>query len=224
MFRISFISSAILKGAREYSKRSPAIHTRTTKQKISVPKPIQRSRNAVPLITCKRPEFDLYKEDPVPQSAEFNDIPLASAGWQHYKSKHDYFIIHRHIDPESEAEKAQYSHPFDKFNFDPQLLENLRVRLNIERTTYIQYHAIPQIQTEKHTLIAAETGCGKTIAYLLPILQSILERKRKTTSDVTKFNSPLALILTPGRELGKLIFIVNWNLKIYLLTLHEKFF
>lgn len=147
----------------------------------------------------------MYREDPVSESAQFMDIPLASAGWQHYKSKHDHFTIHPHIDSETEAEKEQYSHSFDKYNFDPQLVNNLELQLNVDRTTYIQSRAIPQIQTGKHTLIAAETGCGKTIAYLLPILHNILRRKQAITSSDIKFNSPQALVLTPGRELGKFI-------------------
>lgn len=206
MFRIPVISSAILRGAREYSKRAPAIHTRNSKLKTPIPIPIQRPRNAIPLITCKRPEFDMYRGDPVSGDAQFMDIPLASAGWQHYKSKNDFFIIHPHIDPETEGDKEQYSHSFDQYNLDPQLIENLRIQLNIDRTTYIQSEAISQIQSGRHTLIAAETGCGKTIAYLLPILQNILLRKQATTSSETRFNSPQALILTPGRELGNFFF------------------
>lgn len=203
MFRMSFISSAILRGAREYSKRSPAIRSRNSKPQPPPPEPIVRSANAIPFITCKRSEFDMYIGDPVPENAEFNQIPLASAGWQHYKSKNDFFTIHPYIDPDIEAAEKECALSFDRFNLDPRLLKNLRTQLNIEHTTYIQNQAIPHIQTGKHTLIAAETGCGKTVSYLLPILQSILERKQATTSSERKLNTPLALVLTPGRELGK---------------------
>lgn len=47
-------------------------------------------------------------------------------------------------------------------------------------------------------LLAAETGCGKTLSYLLPIIQNIV--KHKTSSD--SLNSPNAVVLTPNRELA----------------------
>lgn len=204
MFRISLISATISRNIRDYSKRSSLVHSRNSKKKT--PR-LFSNPNAIPLITCKRPEFNLYRNDPLPsENTNFREIALASGGWQHYKSKHDYFIIHPHIDPETEAEREKYSQPFEKFNLDPELIENVKLQLNIDRTTYIQNEAIPKIQTGQHTLIAAETGCGKTIAYLLPIIQNILLRKRAMSTSDVKFNSPHLLILTPGRELGNINF------------------
>jgi len=49
--------------------------------------------------------------------------------------------------------------------------------------------------------LAAETGCGKTLAYLTPIIQLILAYKNKVKLN-NQFNSPLALIIVPGRELA----------------------
>lgn len=74
------------------------------------------------------------------------------------------------------------------------------------RTTYIQQIAIPKILANQHTLIAAETGCGKTVAYLLPIIQNLLKRKRTVNTDsTTEFNTPKVLIITPSRELTQQI-------------------
>lgn len=50
-------------------------------------------------------------------------------------------------------------------------------------------------------MLAAETGCGKTLAYLAPIVQQILAYKEKV-SFKNQFNSPLALVVVPGRELA----------------------
>lgn len=50
-------------------------------------------------------------------------------------------------------------------------------------------------------MLAAETGCGKTLAYLTPIVQQILAYKNKVKWN-NQFNSPLALIIVPGRELA----------------------
>lgn len=61
---------------------------------------------------------------------------------------------------------------------------------------------------ESHVLMAAETGCGKTIAYLLPIIQDIIENK----VEMEVVNTPKALILVPNRELAYQIGEVASNL------------
>lgn len=158
-----------------------------------------------PLITCRRPEFDLYHGDKVEKDAKFGSIKLNSDGWHHYKSKDDFFIIHPQTvnDPTQDSE---YIQPFDKFKISPELLMNLSNRLNMSKTTYIQHTSIPLILNHKHTLIAAETGCGKTIAYLLPIIQNVLTRKSQSDSDSSvEFNTPKVLIITPSRELAQQI-------------------
>ncbi|XP_050298966.1 probable ATP-dependent RNA helicase DDX28 isoform X2 [Anthonomus grandis grandis] len=48
-----------------------------------------------------------------------------------------------------------------------------------------------------HTLLAAETGCGKTIAYLLPIIQALLQDNKPR-----ELNSPRVVIVVPNRELA----------------------
>lgn len=40
-----------------------------------------------PLITCKRPEFNLYRGDKIDEKATFGSVPLTSDGWHHWKSK-----------------------------------------------------------------------------------------------------------------------------------------
>lgn len=61
----------------------------------------------------------------------------------------------------------------------------------------------------QNTIVAAETGCGKTLAYLLPMVQRILDWK-KLINPVP--NSPLGLIVLPTRELA---LQVGVQLKIY---------
>lgn len=66
---------------------------------------------------------------------------------------------------------------------------------------HFQALGIPTILKEKNTLLAAETGCGKTLAYLTPLIQKILAHKQKVKSN-NQLNSPLALVIVPGRELA----------------------
>jgi len=59
-------------------------------------------------------------------------------------------------------------------------------------------------------LLAAETGCGKTFAYLTPIIQQVLNYKEKVKTN-NQFNSPLAIVIVPGRELADQIGVCSVN-------------
>ncbi|MVN20715.1 DEAD/DEAH box helicase [Mucilaginibacter arboris] len=81
---------------------------------------------------------------------------------------------------------------FTDFNFDPKLQEGLD-SMGFRKPTPIQEQAIPII-LNKHDLIAcAQTGTGKTAAYLLPIMHQICVAKEKSLVNT--------LILAPTREL-----------------------
>jgi superfamily II DNA/RNA helicase len=83
---------------------------------------------------------------------------------------------------------------FDQFNFEDSLLEALNM-MGFKEATPIQEQAIPII-TAGHDIIAcAQTGTGKTAAFLLPILNNIAKRKKDTPDIET-------LIIAPTRELA----------------------
>ncbi|XP_055376304.1 probable ATP-dependent RNA helicase DDX28 [Condylostylus longicornis] len=161
------------------------------------PSQIPRPSIEKPLITCKNARFNLYLSHVRDTKVKFKSIPLASDGWYHRKSKGDFFLIHPTV--EGILENAyQVSSISNEINSE--ILKNLENEFEIENLTDIQVKSIPQIISGNHVLIAAETGCGKTLAYLIPIIQNILNTKEKLKS--RKLNSPLAMILTPGRELA----------------------
>lgn len=54
-------------------------------------------------------------------------------------------------------------------------------------------------------MITAETGCGKTLAYMIPLAQQILAEKRRRLR--RGVNQPLAVILVPSHELASQIFV-----------------
>jgi len=62
--------------------------------------------------------------------------------------------------------------------------------------TPIQLRAIPAILSQRDILAAAQTGSGKTAAFVLPILQLLLAGQRSSAKSVR------ALILVPTRELA----------------------
>lgn len=80
---------------------------------------------------------------------------------------------------------------FLKLGVSPRLHETLRSYGLIEPTP-IQEKAIPELLAGKDVIAQAQTGTGKTLAFLLPMLEKI---------DVTRGNIQ-ALIVTPTRELA----------------------
>jgi len=85
--------------------------------------------------------------------------------------------------------------PFQQFGLPPSLLRNIRA-LHYETPTPIQAQAIPAVLSGRDLVATAQTGTGKTAAFLLPILKQMLEHSRGTTG---------ALVLTPTRELAQQI-------------------
>ncbi len=83
---------------------------------------------------------------------------------------------------------------FSSFNLDPRLLAGVR-ELGFEQPTPIQDATIPAALTGQDILGSAETGTGKTAAYLLPLLQKLLVPSKGS-------HSVRALILVPTRELA----------------------
>jgi len=81
---------------------------------------------------------------------------------------------------------------FQKFRLDPRLLQAV-ADIGFEQPTPIQLQAIPVLLEGKDLVASAATGSGKTAAFVLPILQRLLDRPRGKSR---------ALVLTPTRELA----------------------
>ena len=81
---------------------------------------------------------------------------------------------------------------FNQFNFDSGLLEGLS-SMGFNKPTPIQEQSIPIILSGKDIIACAQTGTGKTAAYVLPILHKILSAKKRHLN---------TLILCPTRELA----------------------
>lgn len=75
------------------------------------------------------------------------------------------------------------------------LLLKATEQLGFTNATDVQTQAIPAALEGKDLLVSAQTGSGKTAAFLLPILHRLLESK-------TPYKTSRALILLPTRELA----------------------
>ena len=82
--------------------------------------------------------------------------------------------------------------PFSSLALHPALLKAVR-ELGFARPTPIQADAIPPGVAGRDVLACAQTGSGKTAAFLLPVIHKLIDRPRRTTR---------ALVLTPTRELA----------------------
>ena len=84
---------------------------------------------------------------------------------------------------------------FSELALDARLLQALATQQYSEPTP-VQSAVIPMVLDQHDVLAGAQTGTGKTAAFVLPILQNILHQKLEPTSSIK------ALILTPTRELA----------------------
>lgn len=81
---------------------------------------------------------------------------------------------------------------FKEFGFSDELLDGLSA-MRFEKATPVQEKTVPFITEGKDLIACAQTGTGKTAAYLLPVLDKLVRNGHN------KIN---ALILVPTRELA----------------------
>ncbi len=81
---------------------------------------------------------------------------------------------------------------FQTFNFDAKLWEGIE-SMGYDQPTPIQLQAIPAILDGRDIIACAQTGTGKTAAYVLPIIQKILQKGH---------NHVNTLVIAPTRELA----------------------
>jgi superfamily II DNA/RNA helicase len=82
---------------------------------------------------------------------------------------------------------------FTEFNFRPEILEGIEAS-NYETATPVQEQVIPSILAGRDIIASAQTGTGKTAAFLLPVMNTLLNNH--VDGQVG------ALIIVPTRELA----------------------
>ena len=84
---------------------------------------------------------------------------------------------------------------FQEFSLHDDLRSGVEA-MNYKQATPIQEQAIPLIQAGRDLIACAQTGTGKTAAFLIPLLDKIAHAEHDHTS---------TLVLVPTRELAKQI-------------------
>ncbi|MFO8018962.1 MAG: DEAD/DEAH box helicase [Promethearchaeia archaeon] len=80
---------------------------------------------------------------------------------------------------------------FDDLGISNKYTQILKEQMEITEPTEVQEEAIPPVLKGKHVMAQSKTGTGKTLAFLLPIIEQL------------KFVNNEVLIIAPTRELAK---------------------
>ena len=91
---------------------------------------------------------------------------------------------------------------FASLGISPALVSNLR-RLNLTDPRPVQRAIIPPLMKGEDVIALAETGSGKTAAFLAPILQRLLSHRPPPGDRWTAEKRLRALVLAPTRELAE---------------------
>ncbi|KKK21860.1 DEAD-box protein, partial [Aspergillus ochraceoroseus] len=118
------------------------------------------------------------------------------------------------------AESRERPRPIKSFNdagLHPIILKNIQL-CNYELPTPIQAYAIPAVLTGHDLIAIAQTGSGKTAAFLIPVLSQLMGKAKKLAAPRPNLGAgfnpavdavraePLVLIVAPTRELATQIF------------------
>ena len=90
---------------------------------------------------------------------------------------------------------------FEDANLDPLLLENITKSKYLEPTP-IQAYAVPIILAGRDVMACAQTGSGKTAAFLLPIIESLLRQNISMERRGNGCAYPEVVVMSPTRELA----------------------
>lgn len=128
----------------------------------------------------------------------WSDKPLSSM------SDRDWRIMREDFDIRVKGGRA--CHPLRSWN---ELVLDSRLRRAIDDAGYIdptpiQRQAIPMGMLGRDLIGVAETGSGKTAAFLVPLLQYVLDMPATARASVADAG-PLALVMAPTRELAQQI-------------------
>ena len=88
---------------------------------------------------------------------------------------------------------------FEDLDLEPEVLDGLDA-MNFIEATPIQEETIPVVLAGRDIIACAQTGTGKTAAYILPLLNLIMKHKFEGDEDAVR-----AIIIAPTRELASQI-------------------
>ncbi|XP_068174460.1 probable ATP-dependent RNA helicase DDX28 [Antennarius striatus] len=164
------------------------------------------------LIQSKNPSLNQYSGYVL---GKFEQPNLCSKGWQHRKSFGDYFSINnvKAIPPfvvDNQKEGTEQKTSFEDLHICKKLVEALQ-DMNIRHPTRVQLQTIPKVMRGHNIVCAAETGSGKTLCYLLPVIHK-LQAEEASEGDTKVKQKIHTVVLVPSRELAEQVSAVSTKL------------
>ncbi|KAF9568012.1 DEAD-domain-containing protein [Agrocybe pediades] len=168
------------KDTAQPTERSPQAPSKPSKQpKASVPQPA-RPTQIISSLFSYNPKVDL------PSPPQTNDVK-----------------------PSAPSNAPLDSSTFAGLGLNPLLISHLTGKMSIQKPTAIQRAALPVLlsplpsKASRDVFLQSQTGSGKTLSYLLPIIQDLLPLS--SLSYIDRSIGTLAIIIAPTRELAKQI-------------------
>ena len=122
-------------------------------------------------------------------------------------NKYDEIKVEVKLPPGSTSGKVSALQSFDELKLPPQLSTNVGL-MNYKLPTPIQRNAVPLCMAGEDLMCCAQTGSGKTCAFLLPVcaaLASGISPTNEATQDELQPARPSCVVLAPTRELASQI-------------------
>jgi len=112
--------------------------------------------------------------------------------------KYDDIEVKTHGGSREETPIETFQEGCDRFSLPDELTANID-RCNYNVPTPVQKHSIPAVLDGSDVLVTAQTGSGKTAAFLVPIITAALKAGRKPPQEGAV--CPTSVVLSPTREL-----------------------
>uniref|UniRef100_A0A0K0G2C2 ATP-dependent RNA helicase n=1 Tax=Strongyloides venezuelensis TaxID=75913 RepID=A0A0K0G2C2_STRVS len=96
--------------------------------------------------------------------------------------------------------KTQLPDSWKLCGLNDELQKNL-VKVGYELPREIQKYVVPLMMKDKNLEVSVRNGCGKTISYIIPIIQRIIDLKSQRQGNIQPLH-PIAIIILPTFELA----------------------
>ena len=91
---------------------------------------------------------------------------------------------------------------FEECGLNANVMGGVLRQLTLERPSKIQALAFREVYTGTNCIIADQTGSGKTLSYLLPLMQRIIELQKEKVISSPESRAPYIVVITPTTELA----------------------
>lgn len=92
---------------------------------------------------------------------------------------------------------------FQDLNIHPKLLNILVNNMGYMKPTAVQRYSMPIINENRDLIACSQNSSGKTLAYMIPIINYLLERDQWTP-----YRKPVAIVVVPTHELASQVFLL----------------